>query len=342
MTFRLTSLFLLCCLLIAPFVFGKSISAGHPQQANVVPQSEKIKIFDPSVKAPAQPDVVLFGVYPILISDLDLYKSTFNISFYAWWRTTNKDYHPNETLEIVNANSYYFKHPDSGQNGNEYYTYVHYYAKIHQDWVMDYFPFDRQFLEVALEDDSGSDWIIFEPDFEQSHIDPNLSIKGWKILSLTLRNSITHYDTNFGDILSPKGMYSRLTFTIEIKREGWRPYFNYFIGFFIAAFLAIMMHFIKPEKLEVRSALLIGAIFSWVGNKYIVDQVMPITTDFTLVDYIQIATLFAIVFSVSSFIVIDSFVSEPRRKSISDLSGILSFLVYAGFIAICTYQAIIS
>lgn len=288
-----------------------------------------------------------FGVYPVSFFDFDLSRRSFKTSFYAWWRTANKDYKPDKSVEITNATDYYSKFGAIGKNGDEYFTYVHYYATIRQNWNIKHFPFDRQFLEVRMEDFADINYVAFEPDLEYSHLHSELWQEGWDIIGLNLKKSTTEYQTNFGDISTPRGEYSRLTFVYEIKRQGWRPFFNYFIGFFIAFFLCNMIYLVNPRDLTARANLSLGAIVTSVGNKYILDQVLPITSQVTLADAIQITTFIMISTAILSFILMDRFARDrgwtvERLKYINRIIGVVSLFVYISVVGVNTYQAIIS
>ncbi len=67
-----------------------------------------------------------------------------------------------------------------------------------------------------------------------------INYPGWKLVRFMMKKSIITYESNFGDSMLTQSQFPRLSFTIEIKRIGWRPYLNYFIGFFVTAFLCII------------------------------------------------------------------------------------------------------
>ncbi len=294
-------------------------------------------------KKPDKPYRCLFGVYPASLYDFNFAERSFKISFYAWWRTLDPDYHPEKSVEIVNAREYYSKFGQRGKNENEYFTYVHYYATIHHDWDVRYFPFDHQYLPVRLEDFADIQYVIFEPDDKQSNLHSELSTIGWNVLGMKLKDSVTHYTTNFGDKSVDKGLYSRLTFILELKRIGWRTYFNYFIGYFVSFFLCIMMYFVHPKNLEERANLSLGAIFTAVGNKYILDQMLPITPYFTLTDAIQTATFIMIVLAIMNFVVLQLIERKWKEKNVLKANytlAAITSLIYVIFVGVFTYVAV--
>jgi hypothetical protein len=330
-----------CCLVnFQGNVYSATNSAKTIAATAVVPEATNILINKAKTSTP-----VLMGVYPVKLYDFDLPRRTFKVSFYTWWRTLDKDYQPHKSVEITNATDYLTKFGAQGKNNDEYFTYVRYYATIQYDWNVKDFPFDHQFLEVHLEDFADIQYIIFKPDGEHSHIHPELTLEGWNILGMQLKQSTTTYDTNFGDVSTPKGQYSRLTFVLEIKRQGWRAYFNYFIGFFIAFFLCNMIYLVDPQNLNARASLSLGAIVTSVGNKYVLDQFLPFTTQFTLSDTIQITTFIMITIAVFSFIILDILAKRDKVYFVYWVNrglGLLSLAIYLMVVGTHTYYAVIS
>ncbi len=61
------------------------------------------------------------------------------------------------------------------------------------------------------------------------------------------------------------------------------------------AFLIAMVSFAPhPSELEPRFGLPVGGLFAAVGNKYIIDSILPESTTFTLVDSLHAITFFTI------------------------------------------------
>ena len=291
----------------------------------------------------SEPEIVTFGVYPVSIYDLDPANSSFTINFYAWWRTKDKAYNPAKSVEIVNSRDYSIKFAETDKSGEGYNTFAHYFAKVNYAWNSKYFPFGRQFLKVKMEDFSDTKSVIFKPDYAQSKLHPELAIPGWKVIGLKLNDSITTYSTNFGDLSTAQSLYSRLTFTIEVKRNGWKLYMSYFIGFFMAGILTHFLYLMSSFPFAARATTFMGGVISFIGNKYVIDQKMPPTSDFSLADAIQIATFFAILITISVSIIIEMFKEKSKtRKKISYYVGTISLLSYVSYIAYYTYNAVIS
>lgn len=285
----------------------------------------------------AKPERVVFGVYPVSIYDVDPANQTFSISFYAWWKTKNKNYNPNKNIEILNARDYNSKYGGVNKINDQYTTYIHYYAKIHQPWDSKNFPFGRQFLTVKMEPSLNIDRIIFEPDYERSKLHSEFSMPGWRIIGMSLEPTVAHYGINFGN----GDTFSRLSFIIEVKREGWRLYISYFIGFFMAGILAHILYTMNTLPFPARASVFIGGVIAFIGNKYTIDQRLPPNSSYGLVDAIQIATFFAIIMSIVVSIYLElSYDDTKKRTKISLIIGAVSLICYVLYIVIYTWKAI--
>ncbi|WP_058535666.1 ligand-gated ion channel [Legionella saoudiensis] len=291
----------------------------------------------------AAPNVVTFGVYPLSIYDVDPANGTFSISYYAWWRTTDKNYNPTKNIEIVNARDYTHKLGASGKVGNEYYTSVHYYAKIHQPWDSKNFPFGRKFLTVKMEDFADDTKVVFQPDNKESRLHSEFTMPGWNIIGMSLVSSVIHYATNFGNEAVDSSSYSRLSFIIEVKRQGWKLYISYFIGFFMAGILAHLLYTMSSLPFAARATVFIGSVVAFIGNKYIIDPRLPPTPSYGLADAIQMITFLTIIISIFVSIGLElKYPDEKKRAKISLTIGTISLIIYVLYIIIYTWRAVAS
>jgi L-asparagine transporter-like permease len=67
-----------------------------------------------------------------------------------------------------------------------------------------------------------------------------------------------------------------------------------FIGMYIAFLISMLSFTPHPAELEPRFGLPVGGLFAAVGNKYIIDSLLPETSSFTLVDTLHSLTFLAI------------------------------------------------
>ena len=63
---------------------------------------------------------------------------------------------------------------------------------------------------------------------------------------------------------------------------------------YIAFLIALISFAPRPTELEPRFGLPVGGLFAAVGNKYIIDSLLPQSSTFTLVDTLHTITFFGI------------------------------------------------
>jgi len=130
--------------------------------------------------------------------------------------------------------------------------------------------------------------ILFIPDLKGTKLPPEFKIPGWIVQNFYISVDKHTYDSNLGNYENPQTVYSKFTIYFDIKRQGSRLFINYYIGFIISFLLSIIIFAMRPDRIDSRINLSLGSIFPAVGNKYIIDNLLPTTNQFTLSDSIQL------------------------------------------------------
>ena len=108
-----------------------------------------------------------------------------------------------------------------------------------------------------------------------------------------------HYTTNYGVIDLPSGRYgsdySRFVLVVPLAREGGGHFFKLFFVLFIAFGINMLAYRIRPDQVDPRFGLPIGAIFAAVGSLYVASEKLPDTSIVTLSDWLHIL-VFSVIF----------------------------------------------
>jgi hypothetical protein len=254
----------------------------------------------------AQADTVRIGAYISDLYDINLSENSFSTQFWVWFNYRDSSLHPLETLELPNAKSVDYSLGFTEPKDGVIWASQKVTAVVRNDWDVRRFPFDVQHMQIELEEsikDVSS--LVYVADRANTKLDPRLKISSWEIRGFDLTVANKNYETNFGDpTLSTGSEFSRATLSITIKRKSPGLFFSLFTGLYVAFFISTLAFFIDPIDLDPRFGLSVGALFAAVGNKYIVDSILPQSTEFTLVDKVHILTyifiLLCIVWSVTS------------------------------------------
>ncbi len=255
----------------------------------------------------AQADTVKIGAFISDIFDINLSDKSFSAQFWVWFNYKNEELKPLETLEVTNAkeveSSLDFVEPKNGI----FWAGKKVKAVVKKDWDIRKFPFDSQTMRIELEDsNSDIESLVYVADTENTKLDPEFVLPNWTIEHFALVAGTKKYATSYGDPALSGGSseYPHAEIVLQVKRHSWGLFFSLFTGMYVAFFISSLVFLIDPIDVDPRFGLSVGGLFAAVGNKYIVDSILPQSTTFTLVDKLHIVTyvflLLCIVLSVIS------------------------------------------
>ncbi|NJL11655.1 MAG: hypothetical protein HC913_00615 [Microscillaceae bacterium] len=263
------------------------------------------------------PDTVKVGVYITSLYDFNLAENAYNADLWVWFNYQNDSLTPLETMEVVNLKegdfSLAFYEKKGGINWGTHKGKL----KLKKQWDIRHFPFDKQDLEIIIEEANYDISLLrYVPDIQNSKIDKNVKLEGWAIRDFVLHNEVVTYETTYGDpTLKGKSNYARLRVNIRITRQAFGLFLKLFTGVYIAFAITLIIFFVSPESVEARFGLTVGSLFAAVGNKYIVDSILPETTTFTLVDKVHTFTFLFIFLSLITSIIALSLSLRGRKKA---------------------------
>jgi hypothetical protein len=246
-------------------------------------------------------DTVLIGVYINSLYDLKFPEKEYAISMWVWLLYKNDSLDVADNIEIVNAKT--AERSDVIHLKEEGWNYVSmkFQLVMQQPWETANFPFDAQNLKIRIED-GEHDYreLALLPDTANSGYDHHTYIQGWEIKSFILKGEKSLYKTNYGDpsIKEKRSIYGAVNLYINIKRQSWGLFFKLFFGLYVSFSIGMLTFLVSPNDLEARFGLAVGAVFAAVGNKYIVDSILPESAVFALSDKIHAVTFFFIFLSI--------------------------------------------
>ncbi len=254
-------------------------------------------LFIISVHAYAQPDTVKAGAYVISVHDINFHDKEYTIRFWMWFLHDNPEFDFKTQLDIPNAKE--IDEPAVIPDTVDGRIWVQLKMKciMKENWVVNNFPFDKQHLRVRVENavyDKSK--LIFKADTKDSMFDDIEGLDGWHIMDFKVSSDTTRYSTGFGD---PRAKHDSMTFStfkidMNIQRDAWGLFLKIFIGMYIAFLIALISFVNAPWELEPRFGLPVGGLFAAVGNKYIIDSLLPESPEFSLVDTLHSITFLGI------------------------------------------------
>ena len=242
-------------------------------------------------------DTVKTGAYIISVHDINFHDKEYTIRFWLWFLYDNKDFDFKNQLDIPNAKSIDEPSVLSDTVNGKTWVQLKMKCTMKENWIVHDFPFDKQHLRVRVENTVfDKNKLIFRADTRHSMFDDIEGLNGWQIKNFTVSSDTTRYNTGFGDPRPGNDSQTFSTFKIDmdIEREAWGLFMKIFIGMYIAFLIALISFATHPWELEPRFGLPVGGLFAAVGNKYIIDSLLPESPEFSLVDTLHSITFFGI------------------------------------------------
>lgn len=301
---------------------------------------------DETTQQDIAPDTVKIGAYIISIHDINFQDKEYTLRFWLWALFENVGFDLSRQLDIPNAKSI-----DEPQtivdvvNGTTW-QLMKLRATMKQNWKVGNYPFDKQHLVVHVENtifDRSS--LVFEPDKLGSGYDRELTLDGWSISNFEVVCNDKEYTTVFGDPSTDMlhSEYSSFDIVIDIERDGWGLFWKLFSGMYIAFLIAMVSFGLQVNELEPRFGLPVGGLFAAVGNKYIIDSLLPESNTFTLVDSLHALTflsIFIILFLSAVTLYTYHQGKEVNAKKINLFSAITVLVAFMAVNIILVYSAL--
>jgi hypothetical protein len=286
------------------------------------------------------PDTVKVGAYVISVHDINFHDKEYTIRFWLWFLyKNNPDFNFSEQLDIPNAKS--IDDPEVVADTVNGKTWVQLKMKctMKENWVVHNFPFDKQHLRVRVENivyDKNK--LIFTAD-PTSTYDKVEGSDGWRIKDFVVSSDTTRYETGFGDPEPGHVSQTFATFKIDmnLEREAVGLFMKIFIGMYIAFLIALVSFVSDPWDLEPRFGLPVGGLFAAVGNKYIIDSLLPESSSFSLVDSLHSITFFGILSVLAVSAIAMKFYDENNKEKCLRIDKIGSRIVMVTFLAANIY-----
>jgi len=227
------------------------------------------------------PDQVTIGAYINDIQSIDLRSHTYVMDAYIWFRWTNPELNPAETMEFINPSDLWgtivdpsYDEPQLLENG-ELYQVVRVQGRFARKMPLYNYPFDQQVLEIIFEDQaSESNELTYHGD--EAALNPKLTLPGYNLAHPLITVTDLTYPTQFGDLrLSQPSSYSRVKIEVPISRPIFTFAFKLLLPVFSVLLCALLMFLLPPTYVDLRVSVGITALLAIVVLQMTLNQDVP-------------------------------------------------------------------
>jgi hypothetical protein len=241
------------------------------------------------------PDTVKAGVYIISVHDINFRDKEYTLRFWLWFIYDNPSFDFEKQLDLPNAKDIEIQQAIYDSLDGKKWVIMKMKATMKNSWNVHDFPFDQQRLKMHIENTLfDKRTLVFVSDTDGSSYDPQDAIDGWNVTEFVVAESSNDYLTGFGDNSNKNQNFSSFDVSMGLTRAAWGLFFKIFLGMYIAFMIATISFTPHPSELEPRFGLPVGGLFAAVGNKYIIDSILPESSSFNLVDTLHAITFIGI------------------------------------------------
>jgi Neurotransmitter-gated ion-channel ligand binding domain len=271
----------------------------------------------------AQKDTCKLGLYLNSVYDFNLEDKSFMADFWLWMNYRNDSLNFSDAIEMPDSKSADFSHYSIEKKGAINWATQKCKAQIMHQWDVSKFPFDEQRLLIQLEDAKyDASQVVYIADTANSKIDCSFNSKEWSIKSFKITAGERTYKTTYGNPeLAGSSSYPGVTAELVIQRNNsWLMLAKMLTGAYVAFLIACLVFFVSSENQDSRFGLCVGGLFAAIGNKYIVETVIPSSTTNTLMDNVHNLTFTFILLIVGIIIyslnLFESGDEEKKKRSL--------------------------
>ena len=291
------------------------------------------------------PDTVSIGAYVLSVHDISFRDNEYTMRYWLWMLYNNPNFDLTSQVEVPNAKA--IEKPEILVDTIDGQTWVLMKMKsiMKQSWQVRHYPFDKQYLKIRIENTLfDKDQLIFVADTTGSKFDPDLNVDGWEITAFNVNTNEKEYTTNFGDFSLEKqnSTYAAFNINMRLERDAWGLFFKLFIGMYVAFLITLISFILSQTVIEPRFGLPVGGLFATVGNKYIIDTLLPETSTFTLVDTLHTITFLAIFVTIAINAISLRLHNQNKNSKASAVNRIGLYVVTSGYIILNIFFVVLA
>lgn len=263
-------------------------------------------------------DTVEVGMWVEDIYNIDYVDRTFEVVFWIWANSTQDTFDLTKYVDLNNAvdvtpTLFYVEELQDGRVHSE----CKIRAKFLNSFRINSFPFDHQVIHINMEfiKEAASNCVILMSPKKICNFSPE-NIEDFERQKFKTHHKlyIEHYQTNFGNTnLGKSTAYHRLEIDIHLNRDSNTIALKLFVTLLIAFILASSSILLPLTMSEEKFALIVGSLFTAIGNKYISDGMLPFSGTFNLSDSLHMLT-FVFITIMALYAVIEQRYKIDRSK----------------------------
>ncbi len=315
----------------APHSLQVSIEKNDIKPMKAILLSLSLLCFGNTYSQNRKVDTVKIGTFISSLNNFDIGNNTISADIHLWCLYNDSSYNFEKEIEFINCDEASFNVTSLEKLENQYWFYTKLIVKSRQKFSALNYPFDSHQILFGIEStEYTTDDFVFKPDLIGSKLDSVVysQFEGWRINNVSFTSKAALYETAFGEPEESKSSLPRFDIAISISRiSSWLILFKLTTGIIVAFLISSCVFWIKPINVDPRFGLCVGGLFAAMGNKYVVESIIPSPNEISLLDYLHNITFIFIFLIIIISVISLRLVEENNAKSIN-ISKKLDIIAY--------------
>jgi hypothetical protein len=267
----------------------------------------------------AQKDTCKVGIYINSVYDFRLDEKSFMADFWMWMIYKNDSINFENNMEVRNSKTVEFTNYSLEEQEALNWASQKCKTQIMHKWDVSRFPFDEQRMKIEIEDaEHDTSSVVYIIDKANSKLDQSAINTEWYVAGFNIKDTIHTYATTYGNPkLSGCSSYPKIIAEVILRRSSsWILLGKMLTGAYVAFLIACLVFFLSSEYQDSRFGLCVGGLFAAIGNKYIVESMVPTSTTNTLMDNVHNLTFaFILLIVLITIITLNLYQSGDEKKT---------------------------
>ncbi len=241
------------------------------------------------IVAEKDPVEVKVGTYVENLRELNIKSSYYRVEFMVWFNWEgDAELDPAHDFRIYKGLENKRVVLEEVHEGNQHYQLVGVDASISKNFDTQRFPLESHQLRIYVESTSPIHEVVYLADKENSGMNPNLTISGFKLMRNDMDVVSYMYESTHGNPTVPKNeISSEVVTAFEINRANFGLYFKCFIALFGTVTWVLIALFICTYHHVDPLSMIPAALFGTVGNIMIGASLVPDALEMGLLEYVN-------------------------------------------------------
>ncbi|MDO4566901.1 MAG: hypothetical protein Q4B42_06170 [Oscillospiraceae bacterium] len=277
--------------------------------------------------------MVTCGTYIENIEAISLRNSEYTVVFevwFSWYGETAFDF--TQFARLYKGTVAHMEILTDYHEGNEHYQRLRVKANVSEDFWTRRFPLDSHRLSLYIESEYPISQVVLVPDYENSGVNEDLSVPGYRLQSSNLEQFFMNYENTRSDpTMLGEPVTSEVVTDLFISRDGFGLYVRCFVALIGTITWVMITLYINTYHHVDPLGMIPGALFGTVSNVLVGANLLPDALQLGLLEFVNFYGVLIILLSAVSIISVNRIRRKYEDNDFAKYFGRVMFVILLFF-----------